>query len=215
MRARGSGFFLNTNRAPLGVELHHAVALGVMDVIGKDRGAVGALSRAPELAVEARSVKDVVAQYQTHGALANEVLSQQKSLGQAIGARLNGVLDTDTPLAAVPQKVGVSELVTGCGDDQNVPNTRLHQRGKRVINHGFVIHGHELFADRGGQRVQPGARPTSENNALVCGVLSHGARICSRGDGVYRPMAELASRRYTAPPVLCKNRSIIWHGYCH
>ena len=80
MRARGSGFFLNTNRAPLGVEFNYAVALGVIDVIGKDRGAVGALSRAPELAVEARSVKDVVAQYQANGALANEVLTQQKRL---------------------------------------------------------------------------------------------------------------------------------------
>ena len=153
MRARRSGFFFNTNRTPLSIELNHAIALGVVHVIGKYGGAIVALRCAPELTGEARSVKNVVTQHQAHRALANELLAQQKSLGQAVGLRLNGVLDTDTPLAAVPQKVGISELVTGRSDDQNVTNTRLHQRGKWVVNHRLVVYGHQLLADRGCERV--------------------------------------------------------------
>ena len=157
MRPRRVGFFLNANRAPLGVEFHNAVALGVMHVVRKHGGALSALRCAPEFAGEARAIKNIVTEHQAHRALSNEVFAQQERLSQAIGARLNGVLDADTPLAAVPQQVGISELVARRGDNQHVPDARLHQRGKRVVDHGLVVHGHQLLADRGGQRVQAGA----------------------------------------------------------
>ena len=124
-----------------------------MHVVREYGGALSALRCAPEFAGKARAIKNIVTEHQAYRALANEFLAEQERLSQAIGARLNGVLDANTPLAAVPQQVGISELVTGRGDDQHVPNARLHQRGKRVVDHGLVVHGHQLFADRGGQRV--------------------------------------------------------------
>ena len=187
----------------------------ILNVVGKYRGPLCSLRSTPQLGCEAGPVKDVVAQYEANRILANKVLAQDKRLRQAIRILLNCVLDTEAPLAPISQKVGVSNLITGCGDDQNIPNASLHQRGERVINHRLVVYRHQLLADSHGQWMQARARSTGKNDALICGVLSHDGRISPRGAGVYRPLAHLASHRRGGVAVLGVWPSIIWRAYCH
>ena len=106
---------------------------------------------------EAAAVKDVVAQYQRGRGPANEVGAEDKRLGQPVRAGLNRVADIDTPLAAVPQQLTEGFLVAGRGDDQDIPDAGQHQGGQRVVDHGLVVHRHQLLADGAGEWMQ--ARP--------------------------------------------------------
>jgi len=55
-------------------------------------------------------------------------------------------------------------------DNQHIPNAREHQRAERVVNHGLVIHRHELLGDRLRYRLEPGAGASGQDDAFA---LSH------------------------------------------
>src|SRR6184192_2499395 len=55
-------------------------------------------------------------------------------------------------------------------DDEDVADTRQHQRAERVIDHRLVVHRQQLLADRQGGRMQPRAGPAGEDDALACAV---------------------------------------------
>jgi hypothetical protein len=40
-----------------------------------------------------------------------------------------------------------------CGDEQDVPNARQHQRRQRIVDHRFVINREQLFADHARDRI--------------------------------------------------------------
>src|SRR3546814_15735519 len=49
-------------------------------------------------------------------------------------------------LTAITQEVLKGRRVVRRGDDQDLANTRQHQRGQRTVDHRLVIKGAELFA---------------------------------------------------------------------
>ncbi len=49
-------------------------------------------------------------------------------------------------------------------DDENVPDSRKHERRERVVNHGLVIHGQQLLGRDPRERVQPGAGTPGEDD---------------------------------------------------
>src|SRR5205085_6402205 len=58
-------------------------------------------------------------------------------------------------------------------NDQNVSDTRQHERSERIIDHRFVVNGEQAFADRVGDRIQPRSRPARQNDAPICVVCAH------------------------------------------
>jgi len=122
-------------------------------------------------------VKDVIAQHQSAGGGADELFSNQESLGQAVRAGLNGVVQIYAPLAAVAQQLLKARRVLRRADDQHVADARQHQSAQRVVNHRLVINGQQLLADRQRGRVQPGAGAARQDDAFA---LSHEG-IC-KGD---------------------------------
>jgi hypothetical protein len=54
----------------------------------------------------------------------------------------------------------------GRGDDQNVPDSRQHQRAQRIVDHRLVVDGQKLLADDGRHRHQTGAAAAGENDPL-------------------------------------------------
>jgi hypothetical protein len=75
----------------LRVELDHAVALGVVHVVGEHAGARSAAVGVGQQLVEVVAVEDVVAQHQGAGCAADETLAEDEGLRQAVGAGLHGV----------------------------------------------------------------------------------------------------------------------------
>jgi hypothetical protein len=95
--ARLFGLFLDADGAPAGVELDHAVALGVVHVVGKHRGALAARVGIGQQGLEVVAVEQVVAQHQRAGRAADKALADDEGLRQAVGAGLHGVLQVGCP----------------------------------------------------------------------------------------------------------------------
>ena len=52
------------------------------------------------------------------------------------------------------------------GNQQNIPDTRQHQRGERIVDHRFVINREKLFAHGERKRVEPGSGTSCEDDAF-------------------------------------------------
>ena len=103
----------------MGIKVHHAIALWIADRVGKDHASL----RMRTLLKQMRhlgAIENVVAQHQGHRVGANEVLSQHKGLGQAVGLGLNGVVERSAAqLAAVAQQILEEGRVVGRGNDED------------------------------------------------------------------------------------------------
>ena len=162
------GLLLDGDGTALPVELHDAEALGVVHVVAEDRGAarLGVLHGARQVARQAVAVEDVVAQHQRARLAGDEVLADGECLREAVGARLLGVGQVHAVARAVPeQALEVGEVRRG-GDDQDVPDARQHEGGQRVVDHGLVVDRQQLLGGHERERVQAGAGPAGEDDAL-------------------------------------------------
>ena len=119
--------------------------------------------------MEIVAVKNVVTQHQGAGAVTHKILTNDEGLGQAVWARLHGILQVHTPLAAIAQQLLKAGGVLWCADDEDVTDTRQHQGAQGVVNHGFVVHRQQLLAHRQGGGVQSGAGTSGEDDAFACG----------------------------------------------
>ena len=71
--------------------------------------------------------EDVVAQNQTDRVAANELLADQKGLGQTLGGRLHLVADIQTEMGAVSEELLKIRQVVGGRDKQYVSDAGQHQ----------------------------------------------------------------------------------------
>ena len=138
-------------------------------MVGKHGGAAGFLISAGQQVRKVVAIKDVVAQHQRAGRVAQERFPDQESLRQAIGRRLNGVLQVEPPLCAVAQQLLETRRVLRRADDQDVAHAPEHESAQRVIDHGLVIHRQQLLAHGQGGRVQPRAGAAGEDDAFALG----------------------------------------------
>lgn len=93
--------FLEAHSLAFLVELDDAVALGVADVVGKDRRAVRLCGRALHHDGEVGAVEDVVAQDERTALAREELLADQERLRESFRLGLHGVRDGNAPLRAV------------------------------------------------------------------------------------------------------------------
>ena len=167
--ALGLGWLLlDGHGLPLRIELHDAEALGVVHVVAEDRGAarLGVLDGARQVAGQAVSVEDVVAEHQRARLAGDEPLADGEGLRQAVGARLLCVGEVHAVARAVPeQALEVGQVGRG-GDDQDVPDARQHEGGQRVVDHGLVVDRQQLLGGHERERVQARAGPAGEDDAF-------------------------------------------------
>lgn len=125
----------------LRIELHDAEALGVVHVVAEDRGTarLGVLDGARQVARQAVAVEDVVAEHEGARLAGDELLADGERLRQAVGARLLGVGEVHAVARAVPEQALEVGQVRRRGDDQDVPDSRQHEGGQRVVDHGLVV----------------------------------------------------------------------------
>ena len=96
----------------------------------------------------------------------DEALADGEGLGQAVGARLLGVGEVHAVARAVPEQALEVGEVGRRGDDQDVPDSRQHEGGQRVVDHGLVVDRQQLLGGHERERVQAGAGPACEDNAF-------------------------------------------------
>ena len=163
------GLFFDAHRTAALVESDHAIALGVVHVIGEDGGAIGLLACGHQLLLQVMAVEDVVAQHQCAGCAVQELLADDEGLCQPIRAGLHGVLEIQAPLAPVAQQLLKARRVLRRADDEDVAHSAQHQRAERVVDHGLVIDRQQLLADRecGGVQARAGAAGKDDALALL------------------------------------------------
>ena len=108
-----------------------------------------------ELAAEA--VEDIIAEHQCDAIVSNKILANQEGLREPLRPRLDRIIDHESELGAVTKEALEGPCILRGGDDEDFPNTRLDERGQRIVNHRLVIDGHELLRDALGNRVEPRA----------------------------------------------------------
>ena len=152
----------------LRIELHDAEALGVVHVVAEDRGPprLGVLDGARQVARQAVAVEDVVAEHEGARLAGDELLADGERLRQAVGARLLGVGEVHAVARAVPEQALEVGQVRRRGDDQDVPDSRQHEGGQRVVDHGLVVDRQQLLGGHERERVQARAGPAGEDDAF-------------------------------------------------
>ena len=166
-RLRGLRLLFEADRAPVGVELDDAVALGIAHLVAEHGRAVFLRGGALQRFGKAGTVKDVVSERQRDRIAADELAADDERLREPIRARLHGILDRHAKVAPIFEQSLEAGLILRRRDDEDVANPRQHQRGQRVVNHGLVVDGQQLLAGAARQRVQAGARAASENDPFV------------------------------------------------
>ena len=162
------GLLLDGDGPPPRIELHDAEALGIVHVIAEDRGPprLGVLDGARQVAGQAVSVEDVVAQHERARLTVNELLADGEGLRQAVGARLLGIGEVHAVARAVPEQALEVGEVGRRGDDQDVPDASQHEGAERVVDHGLVVDRQQLLGGHERERVQAGSGPAGEDDAL-------------------------------------------------
>ena len=165
---RLGGLLLDGDGLALAIELHDTEALGVVHMVTEDRGAarLRVLDGLLEVTRESVTVEDVVAEHEGARLAGDELLADGEGLSQAVGARLLGVGQVHAVARAVPEQALKIWKVCRRRDDQNVPNARQHKGGQRVVDHGLVVDRQQLLGGHERERVQAGAGPAGENDAL-------------------------------------------------
>ena len=73
------------------VKLHNAEALRVVHIVAEYRGPLLLGRGSPQQAVQAMAVENVVPQHHGDGVISDKLFSDDKGLGQSVGAWLNGI----------------------------------------------------------------------------------------------------------------------------
>ena len=108
------------------------------------------------------AASDITRQVIALSATVNPILANASSTAATHFAGLN---------SSIAQQLLEARRVLWRADQQDVPHAGQHQGAERVVHHGLVVNGQQLFADGQGGRVQAGAGATGEDDAFAC---SHG-----------------------------------------
>ena len=158
--------FLEAHGLALLVKLDDAVALGIADVVGKDRRAVRLRSRALHHHSKVGAVEDVVAQDERTALAREELLANQERLREPLRLGLHGVRDGDAPLRAIAEQALEIRIVRRRRDHKDVPDAREHQRRQWIVDHRLVIDGQQLLGCDHCQRVKSGAGAAGQDNTF-------------------------------------------------
>ena len=148
------------------IKLNHAVPFRVTDQVAENNAAVRNPAAFPDDFRETAAKKDVVAKDQADGIPADELLADDKGLGQAFWPRLRRIGDIQPQVRAVAEEFGKAREIRGGGDNEDVPDPGQHEHRQGIIDHGLVVDRDQLLADDPGQGVEPGAGTAGQDDAF-------------------------------------------------
>src|SRR5437879_12076682 len=90
------------------------------------------------------SVENVVSKHQRTTVIADELLTHNERLRNAIWRRLHRVTQVDSPPTAITQKLLECWGRLRCGDNDDLSDTRKHEGCQWLIDDCLVVHRHEL-----------------------------------------------------------------------
>ena len=157
-------FLLDAQAVALAVELRHAIALRVVDIVAEDRRQsvlLGILHTLLQQTGESGAVEDVVAQDQAGAVVADKLFADDKGLCQSVGRRLLGILKMYAKLLTRTKQAAESWQVVWCRDNQNVADACQHQGRDGIVYHRLVEDGNQLFRYSLGDRVEACAATAS------------------------------------------------------
>ncbi|MNP36807.1 hypothetical protein D3C76_1302230 [compost metagenome] len=120
-------FFFNTEGTARSIKLNHTEALRIGNVISENCSSVGLSTSRTKLVRKMLTIKNVIAQDQAAGILADKFLTDDERLCKTIRARLLGVCELDAIQAAITQQLAEKRQVFRSGNDQNFPYAGQHQ----------------------------------------------------------------------------------------
>src|SRR5690606_1460082 len=91
--------------APIPVERHDPIALGIAHAVAEDGGAFAAGRRTLHEFGEPISVEDVVTEHEAYAVPSHEPPPDVERLGQSLRPLLDGVSDADAPLGAISEQL--------------------------------------------------------------------------------------------------------------
>ena len=112
-------------------------------------------------------MKDIVPENKRHRLATDEILAHQEGVRESAWGVLGRVLNPDSPLTAIAEQLLEHGNMAGVGDEQYMIDTSQHERRKRVIDHGFVENGQEVFVDHSCDWIQPCPAPSGEDDSLA------------------------------------------------
>ena len=165
-RTRAGGLLFDGGGVPVIVDGDDSEAFGVVYLVREDGGAPTPGPRASQLLRQAVSMEDVVAERERARVGADELPADQERLGDAVRARLHGMVKRKAPPAPVAEELPEVWAGPGRRDHQDVPDPGQHQYAQRVVDQRLVVHRQELLAHRARHGVEPRAFAPGENDAL-------------------------------------------------
>src|SRR5476651_1522500 len=109
------------------------------------------------------AIEDIVAEYQCDGFPSDKVPPDNERLGETFGLGLDRIGQSDTELGTVAQQLLETRQILWSRNNQYVPDSGEHQRGKGVVDHRLVIDRQQLLRHGLRHRIQPRARTAREN----------------------------------------------------
>ena len=166
VRLGNSGLLFDRYGAAGRIEFNHPVALWIWHVIGEDGRALFALRRPAKLVAQARAVENVVAKNEHRRPAGDEFLADDETPARAHSARAARRIRCGCPTPSHRQGGGETSADHGGGNDQRLADPGEHDDRQRIIDHRLVVDRNQLLGDSESDRMQPGARAASQNDAF-------------------------------------------------
>ena len=139
------GLLLDRDSTAILVELNDTKALGVVDLIAKNRSPLCARGSVLEHLLEAMPKEDVVAQNKRTRIAVDKLLAEDKGLCKAIWRRLNLVGKVKTKHRAIAKEALEVGKINWRRDDQDIADTSHHKNRERVVDHRLVVDRKKLL----------------------------------------------------------------------
>ena len=157
---------LEADHPAVGVELGHAEALRVRDLVEQRAGPERAALELGGDAVERLAAQDVVAEDAAERVVADEVAGQPDGVGDAQRARLVAVGQVDAEGRAVRQQLDDVAHALATDDDHDLADAHPGERLDRVVDHRPVVDRQQVLVGDDRERVEPGRGAAGEDDAL-------------------------------------------------
>src|SRR5207253_6398982 len=103
------------------------------------------------------AVENVVAEHQRATGGTDEFSAYQESLRDSFRTGLDSVSEVKPQSCAIAEQQLESGEIFWSRDDQDVPDSRQHERGKRIVDHRLVVDWQQALANRASHRIEPRA----------------------------------------------------------
>ena len=136
-------------------------------MVAEDRGSLAACIGRFDGLDEVLPVENIITQHEGGGGVSHKVSTNVECLRKPFRTRLGGVAQRNAELAAITQQSLEEWQILRRGNKQNLADACQHENGQRIVNHRLVIHRHELLAHGDGERIEPRAGASCENDAFA------------------------------------------------